>query len=143
MDEIHQLEISSAFSPLLSRAFFFFFFLLSNPPYLPSHFLVLFSFITSTFPLHHPVIHSPPNLFLILLSSISNHSPPLVSTQALTSSPVILLYSSYLFLILLSAPRSSPLILFSSLPTKSSLLLNRHVAISSSLPDNPVFSLSI
>lgn len=111
----------------------------SSPSPLSLYFLVLFSFIRSSFPL---VIRSLSNLFLILPSSVvlffkllTSPSPhagphfPLLSTFTL-------LYSSYLFLILLSGPFSSPLIRFSSLPTGSSLLLNHHLAISSSLSDN-------
>lgn len=69
VDQIHQLEISSAF---LSSVFFS----VSNPAQLPClNFLLCFSLITFYFSLHHFVTQSCSQLFLII-GSFSNHRGP-------------------------------------------------------------------
>lgn len=135
MAEIHQLGISSAF--LLSALFF-----LSNPAHLPSlYFPVLFSFITPSFQLHHLVTRSlsPTYSSSLSFSKIAHLALSPAGPHLLSCHPPLLQLS---FLILLSIPSSSPLILFSSLATKSPLLLNHHVAPSSSHPANPALFLS-
>ena len=78
-----------------AQSFTCFFFLLSNPPHLSSYFLILFSFITPSFLLHHVVIHSPSECILHPSISSSLLGNPVFSSPP---DPRLLLHSLHLSL---------------------------------------------
>lgn len=105
-------------------------------------FISLFCFLSSHPPSNFIILSlalSPTYFSSLLFSKIARLTLSPAGPHLLSCHPPLLQLS---FLILLSIPSSSSFILFSSLATKSPLLLNHHVAPSSSHPANPVLFLS-